>query len=245
MPHNDVYYLSSETSGSITNVAPTTPGTYVVAVGRAIGPNTLDVEIQFPILLTGNQSVGNGATQAIFDSTTEIGQPVYVSGSGHVDLAIANSHPNVIGLATADGYLSEGNITKSDWSNVADSIELIPGDCYFLSPTQAGKITNIPPVDPGSYVVSLGRTVSTDTLEIEIQPSILLTGNTNPGSTDSTTETFTISATQAATGEIVLAESPSEVSVFLNGLLITDYEIIGNVLTIGCLEENDFLVVKY
>ncbi len=96
---------------------------------------------------------------------------------------------------------------------------------------------------PGDYVVNLGRAVSETTLDIEISQPILLTGMTAARS--STTETFTISATQAATGEIVLAQSPSEVSVFQNGLLITDYEISGNVLAFSCLAAGDFLVVKY
>ena len=237
----DVYYLSTTNAGSISEVAPTTPGTYVVAVGRAIGPNTLDVEIQLPILLSGNTNAGSASNPAIFDSPAEIGQPLYVSSANHIDLAIANSHPDVIGLATVDGFLSEGQITKADWSTVADSTGLVPGDCYFLSPTNAGQITNIAPTDPGEYVVSLGRAISTDTLEIEIQPAILLTGNATIGSS-LTTETFTIAAGQQ---QITLAQSPSEVTVFLNGLLVTDYEISGNVLTFDCLAENDFVVVKY
>ena len=52
----------------------------------------------------------------------------------------------------------------------------------------------------------------------------------------------------AATVEIVLAESPSEVSVFLNGLLLTegeDYSFADSTLTSSCLAARDFLVVKY
>jgi hypothetical protein len=45
------YYLDSSTAGRITSTAPTTPGQYVVRIGRAIDTTTLDIEIELPILL--------------------------------------------------------------------------------------------------------------------------------------------------------------------------------------------------
>ena len=45
------YYLDPSTAGRITSTAPTTPGQYVVRLGRATDTTTLDIEIELPILL--------------------------------------------------------------------------------------------------------------------------------------------------------------------------------------------------
>jgi hypothetical protein len=45
------YFLSAATPGQITKIAPTTPGQYVVRIGRATSTLVLDVEIELPILL--------------------------------------------------------------------------------------------------------------------------------------------------------------------------------------------------
>jgi hypothetical protein len=45
------YYLDPSTAGRLTSTAPSTPGQYVVRIGRAIDTTTLDIEIELPILL--------------------------------------------------------------------------------------------------------------------------------------------------------------------------------------------------
>ncbi len=45
------YYLSAATAGLLTATAPTTPGQYVVKIGRAISTTELMVNIERPILL--------------------------------------------------------------------------------------------------------------------------------------------------------------------------------------------------
>jgi hypothetical protein len=45
------YYLSAATAGLITATAPSTPGQYVVKVGRALSTTELMVDIERPILL--------------------------------------------------------------------------------------------------------------------------------------------------------------------------------------------------
>jgi len=45
------YYLDPSTAGRLTSTAPSTPGQYVVRIGRAINTTTLDIEIELPILL--------------------------------------------------------------------------------------------------------------------------------------------------------------------------------------------------
>jgi hypothetical protein len=46
-----VYYLSAVAAGQITSTAPTTPGQYVVVVGRAVSSTALAIEIDSPVLL--------------------------------------------------------------------------------------------------------------------------------------------------------------------------------------------------
>jgi hypothetical protein len=45
------YYLDPSSAGRLTSTAPTTPGQYVVRIGRAVDVSTLDIEIELPILL--------------------------------------------------------------------------------------------------------------------------------------------------------------------------------------------------
>lgn len=45
------YFLDADAAGKLTSTAPTTGGQYVVRIGRAVNPTTLDIEIELPILL--------------------------------------------------------------------------------------------------------------------------------------------------------------------------------------------------
>ena len=48
---NVIYYLSAAVAGSLTSVAPSTPGQYVVQVGQAISTTELKIDIKPSILL--------------------------------------------------------------------------------------------------------------------------------------------------------------------------------------------------
>jgi hypothetical protein len=117
------------------------------------------------------------------DSACQPGQPLYLKPNGHLDLAKADGFATarVCGLAIEVGtptvsvdYTPDGVIALPDWSAVTGTASLLPGADYFLSPDTAGKLTTIAPTTSGQLVVALGRALSVQKLEIEIQPLILL-----------------------------------------------------------------------
>ena len=120
---------------------------------------------------------------AITDNLTKVGNPLYLTGVGHVDLAQANAAgtTQVVGLAQADytvgqacNYLTEGRIERLDWTIIAGTTDLSIGATYFLDPNMAGYITTTAPTTAGQYVVRVGRAVDARTLDIEIELPILL-----------------------------------------------------------------------
>lgn len=117
------------------------------------------------------------------DSTIKIGYPIYMKATGHLDPAQADAAgpTQVIGLSISDAnvgfactYITEGTVERTDWTEVAGSATLVPGNTYFLSPTTAGQITNVAPSTLGQYVVRVGRAITTTKLDVEIELPILL-----------------------------------------------------------------------
>ena len=112
-----------------------------------------------------------------------LGQPVYVDGSGSVDLAQANAAAtsDVIGLvaeasiaAAATGSIqTNGAITSSDWTAVTGAVTLSAGAPYFLDAAAPGMLTTSPPTGNPNSVTCVGIATSTDTFQIRIEPAIL------------------------------------------------------------------------
>lgn len=264
------YFLSPTSYGKITNIAPIAAGQYVLAVGKALSETSLDIEISLPILLSGNTSLapgvgGNIEIPASFVSTTSAGMAVYVSGSSEVDLAQADSEDTTgaIGLATANViagsdafYVTEGQLQLDDWTDVTGSPTLVPGEVYYLSDSEPGKLTTIAPTAATKFVVAVGVAVSNDTLDVEVSRPILLSGNTDtvPGIIEFDIEVFEVTAQQALDAEIQMANQVSTDGefVFLNGIhleIMNDYTISGSPTLIsfapGIINEGDFVIVKY
>ncbi len=111
------------------------------------------------------------------------GQPVYMDNSGHVGLAVG-SHAlwsKVCGLASADvlssflcTFIPDGQVVMEDWTAVTGDVLLEKGKMYFLSPSSPGMLTTLPPSEVGEYVVVVGKAMTTTTLDLEIQASVLL-----------------------------------------------------------------------
>ena len=117
------------------------------------------------------------------DSTIKIGYPIYIKASGHLDPARANAQATTgaVGVSISDAaaaatckYLTEGKVTRSDWTEVAGVTSLTPGVLYYLSPTTAGRITSTAPTTTGQFVVVIGRATSATELDIEIATPVLL-----------------------------------------------------------------------
>lgn len=159
-----------------------------------IKPRRVSVTVEQPIatVLQVNKQGPAGATgqpgNATFeaaetDSTCVAGQPLYLKSNGHVDLAQADTiaTARVCGLAvttaaptTSVDYSADSVVSLTDWSAIAGSSALTPGALYYLSPDSAGLITAIAPTASGQIVAAIGRALTTQKLEIEIQPTIWL-----------------------------------------------------------------------
>ena len=123
-----------------------------------------------------------GLESATFDSTTVIGQPLYVSGADNVELADASalSTSNVIGLAYEDvtaaaagQYLTHGILTQNVWTTVTGAINLTPGSKYYLSAT-TGLLTTTAPTSVGEVVVEIGTAIDNKSLSVNIQSRVRL-----------------------------------------------------------------------
>ncbi len=134
-----------------------------------------------PILPATPETIDYHSAEA--DSTIKIGNPLYLTGVGHVNPARADAAgtTQVVGLSITDttsgftcNYLTEGRIERSDWTDIAGVTNLSAGVTYFLDPVLSGRITSTAPTVAGQYVVRIGRAVSTTTLDIEIELPILL-----------------------------------------------------------------------
>jgi hypothetical protein len=125
-------------------------------------------------------AAGSPPCDAVFDSEAVEGQPVYVVSDTNVDLADNTTNYPVIGLTFADvtsgaagKYITEGNITKSDWTTVVGTVSLTPGAVYYLD-SVAGMLTSTPTTTVGQHVVAVARAASATKLDIEIAEPILL-----------------------------------------------------------------------
>lgn len=110
------------------------------------------------------------------------GQPLILQISGRLaparndDFAFAFATCFSASDATATesaNYIVEGQIFRSDWSPVIGTPSLIPGATYYLGSTP-GTMSAIAPTDPGYIVVALGKALTTNLFDIEIQSPVLL-----------------------------------------------------------------------
>lgn len=120
--------------------------------------------------------------EAEADSQIKIGNPIYLKANGHTEPAKADNinTVQVVGVSISDTaatysckYITEGQVERVDWTEIAGTASLSPGISYFLD-IISGKITTIAPTTTRQYVVRIGRAVSTIRLDVEIELPILL-----------------------------------------------------------------------
>lgn len=137
----------------------------------------IPAEPLLPVYTTGDHY------EAEADAPIEIASPLYLTGEGHVGLAGANATATarVVGLSLNEAipgnlceYLTEGRMERADWTEIAGTEFLTPGAPYFLGADTPGQITQNAPTAVGHYVVYLGRATTPTSLDIEIEPPILL-----------------------------------------------------------------------
>jgi len=116
-----------------------------------------------------------------------IGNVVYSKSDGDVDLARANAQGTVqvlglvrdasIASAAAGSIQTDGILTATtgEWDAVTgQSGGLTAGSAYYLSSATAGLLTPTAPTSAGTFVVRLGLSTSSTTLDISVQPPIKL-----------------------------------------------------------------------
>lgn len=111
------------------------------------------------------------------------GQPVYVKNNGHLGLAQADAIATVqvAGLTIASAmaavsveFAFNGTLDLLDWTQVIGLQYLTPGEVYYLSATDEGKLTAVVANASGEYVVRIGTALTPTRFSIEIEPPIAL-----------------------------------------------------------------------
>lgn len=120
-------------------------------------------------------------------ATVLMGQPVYSSGAGLFNLAIASAvatgrvigvvavasiAPNVIGPYQDDGTVMQ---LTSLWDAICGtSGGLSPDVVYYLSPTTAGMLTSVAPTTRGQVVMPVLIGLSPTQAQVALGPLVLL-----------------------------------------------------------------------
>jgi hypothetical protein len=112
---------------------------------------------------------------AIADENIIIGNAIRVTPTG-VALATANDG-EVVGLSASAAnagqplaYLTEGQVSRADWTPITGAMSLVPNSTYYLS--TLGKLSINPP--SSGYVVRVATALDAQTLDIEVSQSVLL-----------------------------------------------------------------------
>ncbi len=182
--------LTENMSLSQTEFFQESPSDTISFMESVIQVRTLPLSASDNVIFVDSNTVSGGRLPdsppeviAIFDSNTSKGMAVYPSSPNQVDLgrADAESTSGVVGLANQDviatesgTYLTDGQVTRSDWTAVTGTSTLTTGATYYLDETTAGHITSTPPSVEGESVVRVGTALSANTIDIEIAQPVLL-----------------------------------------------------------------------
>jgi len=109
-----------------------------------------------------------------------IGQPVVLDHNNQLTRA-RKSNPEVLGISLVEVkpgkntvYMVNGRLQLEDWIQVTGTSTLISGAYYYLSMTNFGMITSLPP-DIG-IIVEIGRAQSNKLLSINLKTPLYLEG---------------------------------------------------------------------
>jgi len=128
------------------------------------------------------QGISSQVESLEIDTDILKGQPVCLKANGHIDIAkaVLPLH-SVVGLALKDTFATTscpyqilGIFQMHDWSNVIGTEYLTPNSNYYLDDTEDGKLTTIPPVSSGSYIIRVGKALTNKKLEITNDINILI-----------------------------------------------------------------------
>lgn len=140
-------------------------------------PGEDGVSIQGPKGRPGQTTISQPKIPAVFDSAASSGGVVRVSGSGRVDLAIANATDAdalAVGLAVESvnagqtgHYVNSGTVSNPSWN-------WTPGAALYLSPSVAGGMTETFPNTDGDHVVICGTALSPTEIAVGIHWALVI-----------------------------------------------------------------------
>jgi hypothetical protein len=132
---------------------------------------------------TGGSSLPSGVYTPAVSAPAMTGMALYFTAPNTLDLAVgreptvsgAPAPYMVVGLANADattgqavGLISDGQLSKVNWTDVVGARDLVPGARYYLSAVVPGMLQSSCPTAPGTIVVAVGQALSERALEVEI-----------------------------------------------------------------------------
>jgi len=127
------------------------------------------------VVIENNNIYSNIAKEDIL-----IGQPLILKSG--IRLAGTHSYPEIIGISIVDCkittnciYITQGRLELEDWTNIVNSVKLLPGACYFLSMQEKGKLTTVAPDANGDTVIQVGRAHSEEILSVNLEYPVYLT----------------------------------------------------------------------
>jgi len=127
------------------------------------------------VVVENNNIYSNVAEEDILS-----GQPLILESG--IRLAGTQNYSEIIGISINDCkiiedciYITQGRLELEDWSNVVNTVELLPGARYFLSMEEKGKLTTVAPSASGDTVVQVGCAQSKEILSVNIESPVYLT----------------------------------------------------------------------
>lgn len=103
------------------------------------------------------------------DSSVQVGSVVYFDAALFRN-AVANNYNSskIVGVCTSKSDLTTCSIRVTGFTGDV-FVGLNIADYYYLSDTVPGQIQNTPPTTTGSYVIKLGKAITSQNLIIQIE----------------------------------------------------------------------------
>lgn len=156
-----------------------------VPIGGTIGQSLVkasnaDLDTVWSSVSSGGANVTISSQNA--DSITlPTGTPVAIQTPGVVRAKASDNTRPAIGLLTLQSVTNTtaivqltGSLTLADWTNVAGVVSLTPRQLYYVDYTTPGKLTTTVPTATGQLIQIVGVAITTDTLDIILNPPVLL-----------------------------------------------------------------------
>jgi hypothetical protein len=110
------------------------------------------------------------------DNNLALGELVYASGAGTLDLAVASAVSTGQAIGVVTEAATAGNTAKVQTSGIVEysGWSLTPNVMYYLDPSTGGAMTTTQPSTPTEVVLFVGTAYSATQLRLLLSPMVLL-----------------------------------------------------------------------